>query len=93
MKNFGTQCPTIYNTAKCFREGREDVNDHPQSASLLSEFTGENIQLVRQVISNDPHSVYDEIIPTTSLSSGTIERTIHDWIKMKKVTSHWVLLS
>ena len=40
----------------------------PLSASPLSEFTGENIQLVRQVISNDPHSIYDEIKAETSLS-------------------------
>ena len=33
--------------AKRFRQGREDVNDHPRSASPVSEFTGENIELVR----------------------------------------------
>ena len=51
--------------AKRFHRGREDINDHPRSASRVS---GENIQLVRQVISNDPHSTYDEITLETSLS-------------------------
>ena len=41
---------TVIRWAKRFRQGREDVNDHPRSASPLSEFTGENIQLVRQVV-------------------------------------------
>ena len=59
---------------KRFREGREEVDDHPQSASPLSEFTGENIKLVRQVISNGAHSTYDEIIAEISLCHGTIER-------------------
>ena len=54
--------------ARRFREGREDVSDHPRSASPVSQFTGENIQLVRQAISNDPHSTYDEIIAETCLS-------------------------
>ena len=76
--------------AKRFHQGRENVNDHPQSASSLSEFTAENIQLVRQVISNDPHSTYHEIIVETSLSHGTIKRIIHDCLKMKKLTSRWV---
>ena len=76
--------------AKHVRERKEDVNDDPRSSSPVSEFTGENIQLVRQVISNDPHSAYDEIIPDASLSHGTIERIIHDCLKMKKVTSRWV---
>ena len=56
---------TVIRWAKRFRQGREDVNGHPRSASLLSEFTGENIQLVRQVISNAPHSAYNEIISDT----------------------------
>ena len=73
--------------AKRFREGKQDVNDDPRSTSPVSEFTGENIELVRQFISNDPHSTYDEIIPDASLSHGTIERIIHDCLKMKKVTS------
>ena len=72
---------------KYFREGREDVNDHSQSASRVSQFTGKNMQLVRQVTSNDPHSTYHEFIPDTSLSlsHGAIERIIHNWLKMKKV--------
>ena len=77
--------------AKRFREAREDVNDHTRAASPLSEFIGENIQLIRQIISNDPRSTYNEFIPETSLSHGTIERIIHDLFKMKKVTSRWVL--
>ena len=76
--------------AKCFRQGREDVNDHPRSASSLFQFTGENIQPLRQVISNDLHSTYDEIIAETSLSHGTIEQIILDCLKMKKVTSRWI---
>ena len=81
---------TVTRRAKCFREGREDVNDHPRSSSSLSELTGENIQRVRQVISSDLYSTYDEIIAETSRSHGTIERIIYDWLKMKKVTSRWV---
>ena len=38
---------TVIRWAKRFRHGREDVNDHHRSASPLSEFTGENIKLVR----------------------------------------------
>ena len=64
---------TVTRWSKHFCEGREDVNDHPRSASPLSEFIDENIELVRQVISNDSHSIHDEIIEETSLCHGTIE--------------------
>ena len=49
-----------------------------------------NIELVRHLINNDPHSTYDEIIAETSLSYGTIEQIVHDCLKMKKVTCGWV---
>ena len=81
---------TVARWAKRFRQRRIDVNDHSRSASPLSKFTGENIKLVRQVISNDPHSTYGEIIAETSLSHDIIERIIHAFLKMKKVTSRWV---
>ena len=81
---------TVIRWAKRFRQEREDVNDDSQAASPISEFTGESIQLLPQVISNDPHSTYDEILPGTSFSHGTIERIIHDYLKIKKVTSRWV---
>ena len=38
---------TLTRCVKHFREGREDVIDHPRYASPVSEFTGKNIQLVR----------------------------------------------
>ena len=81
---------TLTRWPKCFHDEREDVNDNSRSASPLSKFTGESIELVRQFISNDPHSTYNEIIAETSLSHSTIERIIHDCLKMKKVRSRWV---
>ena len=59
---------TVTRWAKRFRQRREDVNDDPRSASPRFEFTGENIQLVRQIISNAPHSTYIEIISDSSPS-------------------------
>ena len=37
---------TVIGWAKRFRQGREDVNDDPRSASPLAQFIGENIELV-----------------------------------------------
>ena len=71
VTTLGSSAPsytTVTRWAKRFRQGREDVNDHPRSDSSLYQFTDENIQLVRQVISNDPHLTYNEIIADFSLS-------------------------
>ena len=82
--------PTVVEWAKCFHEGRENVNHDPRSDRPLSELTDENIELVQEVISKDTHSTYNDIIAGTFLSHGTIERIIHDCLKMKKITSRWV---
>jgi transposase len=63
---------TIARWTKRFREGREDVNDDPRSGRPVSELTDENIELVRQVIIDDLHATYDDIIAETFLSHGTI---------------------
>ena len=76
--------PTVAEWAKRLREGREDLNDDPRSGRPVSELTDENIELVQQVINNDPYSTYDEIIAEICLSYGTIKRIIHDCLKIKK---------
>ena len=48
-----------------------------------SQLTGENIEPVRQVISNDSHSTYDEVIAEASPSYSTRERIIYQCLKMK----------
>ncbi|CAF3736262.1 unnamed protein product [Rotaria sp. Silwood1] len=89
----GTDAPsysTVTRWAKRFREGRDDVTDDPRSDRPISVLTDENVERVRQVIEDDPHSTYDDIMGETDLSHGTIERIIHDRLKMRKVTSRWV---
>ncbi|CAF1278719.1 unnamed protein product [Rotaria sp. Silwood1] len=80
----------VKNWAKRFREGREDVSDDPRSGRPISILTVENIECVRQVIEDDPHSTYEDVIVKTDLSRGTIEPIIHDNLKMRKVVSRWV---
>ena len=78
--------PTMVRWASRFREGREDANDDPRSSYPASERTDENIELIRQIINNNPHSTDDEIITESSFFHGTIKRNIHDCLKMKKKT-------
>ncbi|CAF3525383.1 unnamed protein product, partial [Rotaria sp. Silwood2] len=61
--------PTVSEWAKRFHEGREDVNDNPRSGYPVSKLTDENIELVREVINNDPHSRWNIQIIYTSASS------------------------
>ncbi|CAF1450730.1 unnamed protein product [Adineta ricciae] len=42
------------------------------------------------VISNNPHSTYDNIVAETFLCHCIVERIIRDHLKLRKVTSRWV---
>ena len=66
------------------------MGDDLRSGRPISVLTDENVERVRQVIEDGPHSTYDDIIVETDLSRGTIERIIHWSLKMRKVTSRWV---
>ncbi|CAF3844937.1 unnamed protein product [Rotaria sp. Silwood1] len=83
--------PMVRKWAQRFREEREDVSSDPRSGRPISVLTDGNVERVRQVIKDDPHSTYDDITVETGLSRGTIERIIHDCLKMRKVTSRWVV--
>ena len=63
------------------------MGDDLRSGRPISVLTDENVERVRQVIQDDPHSTYDDIIVETHLSRGTIERFIRGTLEMRKVTS------
>ena len=67
-----------------------EIEDDPRSGRPVSKITDENIELVRTIIDEDPHSTYDDIEAETLLSHGTIFRIIHEYLKKKKITSRWV---
>lgn len=81
---------TVQRWSKFFQEGNMEIEDNPRSGRPVSKITPENIQLVQSLIQEDPHCTYDDIQADTELSRGTINRIIHDHLKMKKVTSRWV---
>ena len=54
--------PTARRWAKRFHEGRKNVSNDPRCGSPISVLTDENVERVRQVIEDDLHSTYDDIL-------------------------------
>ena len=81
---------TVQTWSKLVRDGRMQVEDNPRSGRPVSVLTKENIDLVREIIDQDPHATYDDIVEETSLSRGTIGTIIYDHLKLNKVSSRWV---
>ena len=70
--------------------GRETIEDDPRSWRLITAHSEANIEIVRQIIEEDPHSNYDEIEALSSISRGTFQSIIHDSLQLRKITSCWV---
>jgi len=80
----------VQKRSKLVREGEMEIEEKPRSGRPVSETTQGNIDLVRRLIEEDPHSTYDDLEAESELSCGTISNIIHDHLKMRKVTSRWV---
>ena len=81
---------TIYNWIKDFNNNRESLEDKPRSGRPISESTPQNIELVRNVIEENPYINYEKIQAETFLSYCTVQTIVKDKLKMKKIASRWV---
>ena len=89
----GDQAPsysTICKWVKYFKAGGENLKDRERSGRPITATIDSNIELVRNVIEDNPYITYDEIEAQTSLSRGTIQKIIHDNLKLRKITSRFV---
>lgn len=82
--------PTVQRWSKKTSDGNMEIEDNARSGRPVTGPTEENIQAVRSLIDQDPHSTYDDIEEETSLSRGTIQTIIRNYLKLKKITSRWV---
>ena len=74
---FGDAAPpllTVQRWSKCFRDGREEVQDKERAGTPIVKTTSENIRQVRDLINNDPYITVDELEAENGLSHGTILR-------------------
>ena len=77
----GNEAPgysTVARWSKLFRDGKIDIEDKSRSGRPVTQSTPENIDWIRSIIEDDPHSTYDDIEAETLLSRGIIEIIIHE---------------
>lgn len=90
---WGDNAPQYRTVAKwtaLFKDGRESLEDDPRSGRPITEYTTDNIALVKQLIDENPHATYDELEAETCLSRGMIHQIIHVALRMRKLTSRWI---
>lgn len=75
---------------RLFNDGRESFEDDPRSGAPITSHTSENIDLIRQIVDEDPRVTIDIMEALSELSRSTIQRILHDSLKLRKVTSRWI---
>lgn len=80
----------VQKRSKLVRDGEMDIEEKPRPGRPVSRITKDNIDFVRSLILDDPHSTFDELEDETELSRGTLSTIIHDHLGLRKVTSRWV---
>ena len=78
---YGSLAPSYDFVAKWIRllqGGRENIEDDPRTGRPTTSLTLENIELVREIILDNPYVTYTEIEALTSLYPPTIHSIIHE---------------
>ena len=75
---------------RLFKAGRDNLKDDLRSGRPVTSLTQENIQLVRDIIEDNPYVTYTEIEAQTSLYPPTIHSIIHDHLRLRKVASRYI---
>ncbi len=94
LKTFASQHTPSYATVKLwfrkFRGGYQDLKDKHRSGCLIIKTSVINIDTIRDLIEEDHYLIYIEIEALTSLSRGTMHTIIHEYLRLRKITSRWV---
>ena len=70
-----------------FRGGHESLENKYRTGSPVTKTLPVNIDIVRDLIEEDPLLTYDENEAKTSLIRGTIDTIIHEHLKLRNITS------
>ena len=89
----GDQCPsfsTVWRWRTEFSSGKKTIEDLPRLGRPIVETSPDNIKLVENFINDDPYCTYDEMEAGTLLCRGTLERIVHDHLKLRNLCSRWI---
>ena len=91
--HYGDSAPdrsTVSRWMRRFTSGRQSLEDDPRSGAPTTAKTCTNIDVVKDLLNADRWATYDELEEQSGLSRGTLQRIIHEELKMKKVCTRWV---
>ena len=73
-----------------FKQGIKDLKDKDYPRAPIKAPTPQNIEIIQQLINNEPHISLHQLKAQTSLFYGTIKMIIKNHLYLRKLESHWV---
>lgn len=90
---YGDEAPsysTVKNWYNEFNRGRRSLSDELREGRPKSVVVQENIDAVRELITQDRHVTYREIEASLGISMTSIHRILHEHLAVKKICSRWI---
>jgi hypothetical protein len=75
---------------KCFREGREDVNDDERQGAPITKQTGENVMKIGEIVWSDCQLIYRMIADEFDMSKETVRKIFVQDLGMRKLATKHV---
>ena len=93
QRTFGDSCvsrATVYNWYAEFNRGRGRFEDEPCGGRPRGAVIPENIEVVHQLISVDPHLTYQQIQDTLQIGSAAAGSILHNYLGFRTIICRWV---
>lgn len=81
---------TVADWAARFRAGRQSLKDDPRSGRPTTVVTSEMINLVEEVVVEDPRSSVADIATLCGISVGSAHQILVENLRMRKICERWV---
>ncbi|CAH2011466.1 unnamed protein product [Acanthoscelides obtectus] len=90
---FGNEAPhqsTISRWYGEFKRGRVSLSDDPGVGAPKTAVTQENVDAVRKLIIEDRHVTYHEIKASLKIPKTSIQKYLHEELRVRKLVSRWI---
>lgn len=90
---FGKAAPkksSVYNWYNHFSRGKMSFEDEPRQGRPNTAVTSENIEAVRQLVSEDPRITCKDLKSILEIGSASLDTILHKHLRLRKRCARWV---
>jgi hypothetical protein len=82
--------PSVFSSAKSFREGRDRVENEPHARRPRTSVNPDNVLIICELIRANRRITVLELSQEVGISVGSVEEILHNELKVSNVSARWV---